>query len=448
MRVNAKLAAAVGCLAAGFAPSAAVADITLPFDPPPTPQNTFVEVAEGGRVDITLRLTGAPRGRTLDFIIRTPPTKGRLDPVRSSIGGDSATVTYTHNPANGGGHDQFTFAVQRTAGGVSATGMVDIRIPENPPRLIALPAILEFGPAPVGGPGARQTFVLMNGGGGTATGRIILQPPWRVDGEASYALRRGQRKSFQFIFEPTRASAFEGEVRFGSGSDQVLRLFGSGLEANVPNRTGRPMNPPALKPTPTPRSTAAEPEGSDLSPTATPAGTARDAAESDGAVQTTPGPSPATAGNEDFDAGLLAPNYPGGEFPLADAAVEVLPDGRAALSWKGVDPPAGSVIRVEERELFFEANHRLAVRWVLVPSPLAGRRGERMEITVRPARSASMHTYRAALFDASGSRRGFSAFVHAQTPRGSWLDFFTLGRTSLLLLLLAVAAIGVREWRR
>ncbi|MBS0660252.1 MAG: hypothetical protein JSR82_18680 [Verrucomicrobia bacterium] len=408
MRVNAKLA--FGLISVLFH-GLALADISLPFAPPPTPLARTVEVPEGGRIDIPLTIVGAPTGRALEFVIRQPPAKGRLDPVRNSVRGDSAIVTYTHNPSAGGGRDQFSFAVQSVGGGISGSATIDVRIAENPPRLMVLPAWLDFGPAPLEGPPVRAQFTLVNQGGGVATGRILLQAPWRLEGEDSYRLTRGQRKTFAVLFQPPRPSAFEGEVRFGASFDQVLRLTGSGLPGETPEPappaaaaavTPTPTTLPGRLPTPQPTPLA----GASPIPTPTPQAAAKDPEPPEAPLS--PGGDPAF------------PNEPGGAIPLAGFRLDLDPSRAGVLaSWELPQPapPATMRYRLERRELYFDDAKHLQTRWVPVETVGAVQvREDRM--ILRPVRlpGGLISHLRVVALEGDGTLRGHSAMAWIELP--------------------------------
>lgn len=428
MRVNAKLAfALVSLLFRGLAHG----DISLPFAPPPTPMSRTVEVQEGGRVDIPLTLTGAPAGRTLDFVIRVPPSKGRLDPVRTSIGGDAAQVTYTHNPSAGGGRDQFTFAVQRAGGGVSSSATIDIRIVENPPRLLVLPALLDFGPAALDGPPVRAQFTLVNQGGGVAAGRILLQAPWRLEGDETYRLARGQRKTFAVLFQPPRPSAFEGEVRFGGSFDQVLRLTGSGLPIEAPPTATAPVTP-AVTPTP-----AAVPGRLPVAlPTVTPP-----------AAAPTVTPWPAESAREETAPApeeVAAPNHPGGAVPLTEFEVALDERGEVVASWLEPQPApeANASYRLERRDLYFDDAKTLRARWLPVAAGPIRREQNRLQtVLAQLPRGATSHL-RVVVLGPDGSLRGYSATRAVSLPAQPGSIWLWLGGATLLL------AGSLAWWRR
>lgn len=441
MRVNAKLAiAAVTLLSSGLA----VADINLPFAPPPTPMSRTVDVPEGGRIDIPLTLTGAPGGRTLEFVVRVPPTKGRLDPVRNAIGGDAAMVTYTHNPAAGGGRDQFTFAVQRGAGGYSSSATIDIRIAENPPRLLVLPALVDFGPAALDGPPQRAQFTLVNQGGGVASGRILLQPPFRLEGDETYRLTRGQRKSFAVLFQPPRASAFEGEVRFGASFDQILRLTGSGLPTESPAlAAAQPATPSGPTPTPTPAVVGQLPSSQTTpapSPTAAPPLTS-------GASPSRPTPEPTPAEDTTVAAGedLLGANLPGGAIPLLDFRLAIDEKKNITATWLAptVGPETPAAYRIERREIYFDPTKALRARWVPVKwEGKPGSLGPRLTARLLQLPAGQVTNLRVVAVGADGTMRGYSAFEPLEVPAssGSWW------RTVALILGLGIVAAAI--WRR
>ena len=95
--------------------------------PPPPVISQTIEMRRGGQVAIPLGIHGA-RGEMLEFLIRTPPTHGRLSAVKNTAM-NTATVTYISSTRGAADGDRFASAVHSSEG-VSAPGLITIRFVE------------------------------------------------------------------------------------------------------------------------------------------------------------------------------------------------------------------------------------------------------------------------------------------------------------------------------
>lgn len=194
--------------------------------PPPVVSRT-VEVQRGGKVTIPLGIHGA-RGEMLEFLIRTPPSHGRLSAVKNTAM-NSALVTYT--PAGGNAsEDRFTYAV-RGSEGVSAPGLVTIRI-EDPvvaPARLSAPGEVDF---PAGLVGERSTAELeiANEGGGFLEGEVAVTEPWSVEGLKFFKVAGGQRTTLRLVFTPHQPGIRTGEAVISGTQRKVILLRASADE--------------------------------------------------------------------------------------------------------------------------------------------------------------------------------------------------------------------------
>lgn len=390
------------------------------FEAPPTATTRSVEVADGGRIDIRLGTTGSPAGKTLDIQIRLRPSKGRLDPVQVSIAGDGGTVAYTHNSSLGAGYDTFTYTVQRAGGPVSPPATVSVRIVESPSFLAVAMTQLDFGAVNPGDVGARQSLVLVNLGGGVCEGWVAPPPPWRVEGSQSFRLRRGDRQSFALVFQPSAAGTFTGELRFGTGANQAVRLSGIGL---APAPSGPPGNP-AVSPL------NSGPENVQTQPTPTPAeAIPRDEeADADG----WPG-GPANSAE-------WFPREPGGESPIAQVVALAATDENVLLRWPA-PTPGPAAYRVETRRTVATAQ-RLEVSWVPVPASLESQPDDGVILArIGPLGGGRTYCLRVVALNDAGQMRGYSAGIDvavraAPFAWAKWLTALAVGA----LAVVAVAA--------
>ena len=197
--------------------------------PPVVSQN--VTVARGGSVAIPLAIHGT-RAERLEFIIRTPPSHGKLSAPRST-GMNGAVVTYTPSARSRAAEDRFTFAVQGREG-VSAPGLVTIRFTDAaaspamggttgiPPKL-KTPVELEFPPV---FPGQRSTVEMevVNEGGGFAEGEVKVPEPWMVEGINFFRLAANERASIRISFVGDAAGTATGEARISGATPRVVSL--------------------------------------------------------------------------------------------------------------------------------------------------------------------------------------------------------------------------------
>lgn len=141
----------------------------------------------------------------------------------------TASVTYTHDPAQGAGVDRFRYAVQAPGTGVSTAAEVIIRVVDRAPVFVS-PATLDFPPVPAG---RTQTKVinLRNDGGGVIAGRIELPEPWVfTDGDGEYRLGENQSAEIAVTFAPQVAGGFSGAASFSHSPNRRISLTGSAVE--------------------------------------------------------------------------------------------------------------------------------------------------------------------------------------------------------------------------
>ncbi len=189
---------------------------------PPQPLALAVKVRRDGRTEIPLRIYGRAN-EPLKYLIRTPPTHGRLSEPRPTE--REAAVAIYEPPADLAiTTDKFLYAVQGTVG-VSAAVEVTITITDQPPQLV-IPDRLEF-PATRAGQAKAGLLEISNKGGLVATGEVIVEAPWRIDGPATYKLPAGGIAVFKITFAPTTGGSFDGVARFTSDPEHSTTLLGS-----------------------------------------------------------------------------------------------------------------------------------------------------------------------------------------------------------------------------
>lgn len=187
------------------------------------PQAQNVTIFRGRSVEIPLRAIGRAPSQ-LKFLIRTPPKYGRLGEIRFT-GRKTAVVTYSHDEKATAAYDSFTYAVQAVDTAVSAAGTVHIAISEEPPALSVVHT-LDFGQLWVGETREEEITVL-NTGGGSLAGRMIVSEPWRILGSAEYRLARKEQKRVRVLFAPADAGEFAARLLFSHDTRSSVTLSGA-----------------------------------------------------------------------------------------------------------------------------------------------------------------------------------------------------------------------------
>ncbi len=212
MLITAALAAAL--------PLSALAQSRRSAAPPPVVSQA-IAVPRGEKVTVPLAIHGS-RGELLEFIIRTPPSFGKLSAIRST-GMNSALVTYTPG-AKKAPEDRFSYAV-RSSEGVSAAGVIAIRFvdPVVVPAKLKAPRELEFPPLFLG---ERSTAELEigNEGGGFLEGEVEVSEPWSVEGLKLFKVAAGQKTVVRLAFTPAKPGEATGEAIITGTERKVVLL--------------------------------------------------------------------------------------------------------------------------------------------------------------------------------------------------------------------------------
>ncbi len=189
---------------------------------PPQPVQLNVKVRREGKTEIPLRIHGLAN-EPLKFLVRTPPAHGRLSEPRQT--GRETAVTIYEPPADLAiTADKFFYAAQ-SAAGVSAPVEVTLTIIDQPAQL-TIPDTLEFPSLRAGGTNSKL-LEINNRGGSVAAGEVIVEAPWRIEGQTTYRLSAGDIAIFKVIFAPTAGGAFEGVARFTSDPAHSTTLRGT-----------------------------------------------------------------------------------------------------------------------------------------------------------------------------------------------------------------------------
>jgi hypothetical protein len=217
---------------------------------PPQPVPLAVKVRRGGKTEIPLRIYGQAH-EPLKFLIRAAPAHGRISEPRQTER-EAAVVVYEPPADVKITIDKFSYAVQ---GGVGVSAAVDVVIMllDEPPQLV-IPDALDFPAVPAGGT-STALLEISNRGGGVATGEVILDRQWRIDGNRNYRIAAGDVAVFKIIFAPASGGTFDGVARFSSDPEHSTKLHGesassitaSPARVTLENEVGDPVRTGAFE---------------------------------------------------------------------------------------------------------------------------------------------------------------------------------------------------------
>ncbi|HSI15569.1 MAG TPA: fibronectin type III domain-containing protein [Chthoniobacter sp.] len=199
---------------------------------PPQPVEMNLKVRREGKTEIPLRIYGKTN-EALKYLIRVAPVNGKVsDPQFKER--EISTVIYEPPADLGITTDKFAYAVQ-SAAGVSAAVEVQITIIDQPPQL-GIQDRFDFGTIRAGATNYRM-LEISNKGGLIASGEVIVDAPWKIEGKTAYRLRADEIAVFKVIFAPEAGGKFEGVARYTSDPQHSTTLEGvaeAAIAANPP----------------------------------------------------------------------------------------------------------------------------------------------------------------------------------------------------------------------
>ena len=160
-----------------------------------------VEVQRGGSVDIPIVMP--PRmGASLELVIKTPPAYGDLLRL-SSEPGAPICYRYLHRRESSEFEDTFSILVRDPMASNSGN-LVNVKLVIRNPKadiVVDQEGAVDFGKVPLGCPVTRD-LTLQNRYGSTFEERLLVDPPWRIDGDPAIRLAEGESRQVRIIFDP------------------------------------------------------------------------------------------------------------------------------------------------------------------------------------------------------------------------------------------------------
>jgi hypothetical protein len=160
-----------------------------------------VEVQRGGSLDIPIVMP--PRmGANLEIKVLRTPDFGDLIRLPSESGAP-VRYRYLHRRDSSNPEDTFSILVRDSLSGNSGNLVVVKLLIINPKAdiIVDQEGPVDFGRVPLGCPVTRD-LMLQNRYGATIEGNLLVDSPWRVDGETAIHLAEGESRQVRLIFDP------------------------------------------------------------------------------------------------------------------------------------------------------------------------------------------------------------------------------------------------------
>ncbi len=197
----------------------------------PVPVTGRVSALKGHEVQFEIRAESKTPGATVEFLIRTFPSAGKIVSIVSKPNERSkALVTYYADPASSATSDAFAFAVRYRGGRYSSEMRYDIDLTDLKAEIQAPPAI-EFGKVTIGSEEVREVIV-KNIGNGSVERQIFLSSPWVLIEPADGMLRIGPRgaRVLEIAFRPELTGETSYSLSFSRSQEGTTKLIGTGGE--------------------------------------------------------------------------------------------------------------------------------------------------------------------------------------------------------------------------
>lgn len=195
----------------------------------PVPVTGRVEALKGHEVQFEIRAESKTPGATVEFLIRTFPSAGKIVSLVSKPNErNKAIVTYYADPSSSATADAFAFAVRYRGGRYSAEMRYDIDLVDLKTEIQA-PTEIDFGEVLVGSEAVRD-ITIRNLGNGSMERQVFLTPPWHLidpaDGKVSIGPRGG--RVLKVAFRPELMGETSYFLSFSRSKEGTTKLLGKG----------------------------------------------------------------------------------------------------------------------------------------------------------------------------------------------------------------------------
>jgi hypothetical protein len=186
----------------------------------PSPKSGRVEALKGHEVSFEIVAEAKTPGSTVEFLIRTFPSAGKIvSMVSKPSERNKAVVTYHADPSSSATSDVFTFAVRYRGGRYSAAVRYDIDLVDHKAEIVVTEG-LDFGEVMIGDESVGD-IVVANSGGATFSRQLIVGAPWHIlsPADGKLAMGPGERRAIKVAFRPER----RGEASYVLGFNRSRR---------------------------------------------------------------------------------------------------------------------------------------------------------------------------------------------------------------------------------
>lgn len=195
----------------------------------PSPKSGRVEALKGHEVSFEIVADSKTPGSTVEFLIRTFPSAGKIVSLVSKPSErNKAVVTYFADPSSGATSDAFAFAVRYRGGRYSAAVRYDIDLVDHKAEIVVTEG-LDFGEVMIGEESVRD-IVVANSGKATFSRQLVVGSPWHILSPANgnLAIGPGARRAITVAFRPERSGAASYVLRFNRSRRGSTKLEGIG----------------------------------------------------------------------------------------------------------------------------------------------------------------------------------------------------------------------------
>ena len=176
---------------------------------PTIANNTKAKVSRGS--DVAITLDAIPSfGNQITFQIQNSPLHGTLLDLHAT-GDHTAAVIYRHDGSKAPLTDRFTFRAQGTGQSMSESSHCTISIVPPPPMLVFDPPSIEFSQVMLSEK-KQQNLTIINRGGETTDGRLILPKGFSAPFGDRYRLGDGESNTMTIEFDPMEERAYTGQA--------------------------------------------------------------------------------------------------------------------------------------------------------------------------------------------------------------------------------------------
>ncbi len=197
----------------------------------PVPVTGRVEALKGHEVQFEIRAESKTPGATVEFLIRTFPSAGKIvSLVSKPYERNKAIVTYYADPASSATSDAFAFAVRYRGGRYSAEMRYDIDLVDLKTE-IQVPSEMDFGEVTVGSEAVREITV-RNLGNGSMERQVFLAAPWHLLDPADGKLTLGPRgaRVLKVAFRPELTGETSYFLSVSRSKEGTTKLLGKGAD--------------------------------------------------------------------------------------------------------------------------------------------------------------------------------------------------------------------------